>query len=171
MLVVRQGRRGKGGAGDADHTQTAVRHDQHLRRDGGGACRRQMAQIDDGLGRALRRHQELGTVRRLPYPRHGQHFPRQRIIVDQLPVGMQVLRICQQPGAGLADGRLHRIKRPPVACQDGIFEQAVQLLLQGPGGIALTVMDALLRPQTGHVHAVGRQRTRLVYAQHRRRAQ
>jgi hypothetical protein len=62
MLIARQHLRFETGARDAEHAQPVARHGRHLGGDAGALRRIEVAQIDDGLRRALRRDHPRAPV-------------------------------------------------------------------------------------------------------------
>ena len=166
VLLRRQNVRGKPGSGNTKDAQSFDRHRPHLMHHPVGFLRIEVAQIDNGLGRTLCSDEPLRLIGRLPDARHGQHFGRQRVVVHQSPVRMEMLSIGKQALPGLADRRLHRIEGAAVTGEHRVLEKAMQFFLQGRWIGWPRVAHRLHRPQTLHRHAVDGQGARLVDAEH-----
>ena len=156
------------GARHAEHAQALARHARHLRGDRARACaasrwhRSTMASGAPLAAIILR-----APVGRLPDARHGQHLARQRVVVDQRPVGVQVLGVGQQA--------LRRRRRWPTPSgrRRGGGWPARRTPARRAAPPAAAPAPALRRvvcrrfgPQRAHRHAVGGQRAGLVDAQH-----
>ena len=107
-------------------------------------------------------------VGRLPDAGHREQLARERIVLHQLPVGVQVLRAGQLRLTGLRNGRFHGIEGAPVAGQHGVLKDPVKLFGQRLGRLSAQLMAGAVDPQPPQRHAVHRQRAGLVDTQHGR---
>ena len=114
----------------AQHPQTLCRHGLHRLRHARRSVSRQVAQIHNGLGRALGRHHVGGLVQRGPDMRHGAQLGAQAVGMFQGPVAVQVLGVLQKVLAQAVKGFLHRVKRLSHTGQNGVLHQGVKPLGQ-----------------------------------------
>ena len=171
VLQRRQLAEPEGCLGHAQHPQSLRGHRRRRARQRGDGPGRQMAEVDDRLGCALRRDHIVGAIGRLPHARDREQLRRQRIFVDERPVEMNVLGAAEEPRRGRLDRLVHRVERIALACEHREFEELVEML--GQPGIGRRRDGDLLAAgvQRGERHPVLRQRAGLVDAQHGRRSQ
>jgi hypothetical protein len=118
---------------DAEHTQAAFGHRQHLGGDGVAFGLRQVAQVHHGFGRALGGQQVLVRPLAGKHQRHGQDVRREGVGHRGGPVGVHVFGAFQPVPAELLDGFFHRIERVGGRGQQGEFGQGVEGLGQAGG--------------------------------------
>ena len=159
------------GAGGGQHAQAIARHAVHLTCDTGSRSRAEVAEIDDGLWRALGGHHKIVAVARLPHLCHRPQLGREPVAVRQRPVSMQVLGVGEKVLAEAVKRLFHRIERVWRAGENGVLDQrmkgfrqfaafAVVDVERGAAGLAAGA-------QPGDGHAVLGQCAGLVGAQHR----
>ncbi len=112
--------------GHSEHPQAVLGHGL----DGPGELRMlrciQMAQVGDGFGGALGRD-DMGIAHgRAPHVGHGEQLPRQRILVDDLPVVVKVLGTGEVRRPEILEGLLHRVERVDLAGEDPVFHELVE---------------------------------------------
>ena len=125
-----------------------------------------MAEIRDGLGRALGRHHHLVAVPGAPGMAHREQAGGQRILSCQRPARMQVLRVLDQPVSRHVQRPLHRVEGVALARQDRVLEEVVQLL--GERAAERREVDGAAGDgKLSQGHLVLRERARLVDAKDR----
>ena len=161
--------------GDGEHAQAVGGQRLDRCRDartGGGV---QVAKLDHGLGRALGGDHLSAARGRRPNVGHRAQRRAQRIGPCQGPVPVQVLGLCQEPGAEPVKRLFHRVEGVGHARQDGHLDQRVEGLGEVALGQRRNGHPSVQRHAAGHHlrhrHAVLGQRAGLVGAQHGGRAQ
>ena len=137
----------------------------------------QMAQVGNGLRRALGRHHMGIALGRLPDLRHGAQLGRQAVLAQQGPVLVQMLGLAQRVLPQPVEGLLHRVVGLGHAGQNGVLHQHMEVFWYRGAGLSGQGQMLLRRGALGwgiqrhHRHAVFGQGASLVHAQHRGRTQ
>ena len=120
----------------AQHAQALRGHGVHCRGNAVLSLSVQVAQVNNGLGRAFGGHHMGLANHRAPDMRHGAQLGRQAVGLHQGPVVVQVLGVLQKVLAQPVKGLLHGVKRVGHAGQNGEFHQRVKDLRQlSAGGV------------------------------------
>ena len=125
-----QGGRPEAGSRHAEDAEPLVGQHRDRGRELAQAPVIEMAQIGDRLRRALGRDDVVLTVGRPPDPGEGEQLPRQRVLLDERPVVVDVLGRCQVRVAHSLEGTVDRVQGVALAGEDAELDERVELLGQ-----------------------------------------
>ncbi len=128
----------------------------------------EMAQIRDDLGGALRRDDELVPPGGFPNARYREQALRDRILVNESPIVVEMLGVREAAVAEPLEGLFHRIEGIALARENREFDELVERLRKRLPARAAHLAELAAREELGHGHLVPRERPRLVDAENGR---
>ncbi len=132
----------------------------------------EMAQVDDGLGCALRADDEVvAAVMGFPSVGKGKKLGRQRVLFAKFPAGVQVFRSFEELYARGEKRFLHGVEWIRPAGDDSEFQDFVEFLGNGGAGCAVEEEGASTGVKGSNRHAVFGEGAGLIHAEGRGGAQ